>query len=74
MNGKGTCGAISHILRFSVPIKGCYVCRRVRERLHPHWVTNTVKLGGGTVMVWGCFTIEGIGPLVRVKGIMKQKV
>ena len=30
----------------------------------------TVKHGGGSVMVWGCISANGVGDLVRVDGIM----
>ena len=33
----------------------------------------TVKHGGGSIMVWGCFAGHKIGDLIRVCGIMKKE-
>jgi hypothetical protein len=33
----------------------------------------TVKYGGGSVMVWGCFSGCGTGDLVKINGIMKKE-
>ena len=33
----------------------------------------TVKHGGGSIMVWGCFAGHKIGDLIRVRGIMKKE-
>jgi len=33
-------------------------------------VSPTVKHGGGSMMVWGCFTVQGIGNLVRIEDIL----
>ena len=30
----------------------------------------TVKHGGGSIMLWGCFSVTGIGRLVRIEGKM----
>lgn len=35
-------------------------------------LTPTVKHGGGGVMVWGCFSGKGLGPLVKVDGKMNR--
>lgn len=49
-----------------------FVRRRVGERMVPQCVTSTVKHGGGSVMVWGCFAGSRVGDLYRVSGILKQ--
>ena len=36
----------------------------------PKSTFTTVKYGGGSVMLWGCFSSKGPGNLVRVHGIM----
>ena len=48
-----------------------YVRRRVGEEYLPQCVQQTVKFGGGSVMVWGCISCDGIGPIVIFKKILK---
>ena len=33
----------------------------------------TVKHGGGNIIFWGCFADSGVGPLVKINGIMKKE-
>ena len=49
-----------------------YVRRPVGKRFAKEYTIGTVKFGGGNIMVWGCFSWAGIGPLYRVNGIMDQ--
>lgn len=39
-----------------------------------HQVIETVKHGGGSLMVWGCFSYFGVGPLELIRGIMTKEV
>ena len=50
-----------------------FVRRRPGERYLEACLTPTVKHGGGSVMVWGCFTEEGVGELVKIDGIMRKE-
>ncbi|XP_075163221.1 uncharacterized protein LOC142235852 [Haematobia irritans] len=46
-----------------------YCCRRPGDTIQRHHV----KHGGGSIMVWGCFTWWHIGPLQKIDGIMKKE-
>jgi hypothetical protein len=51
-----------------------YVWRKKNESLAPQCIRPTVKGGGGSVMVWGCFSRSGPGPIHRIEGIMDAVV
>lgn len=50
-----------------------YYWHRPHETIQKHQVKETVKHGGGSLMVWGCFTWWHIGPLVKICGIMRKE-
>ena len=41
---------------------------------NPKFTKKTVKFGGGSIMVWGCFSYNGIGPLYWIKEIMTKEI
>lgn len=47
-------------------MKNFTVRRPINTRLKPEYCRGTVKHGGGSVMVWGCFSYSGIGPICQI--------
>jgi transposase len=45
-----------------------YCWKRPKDPLQDAHVKPTVKFGGGSIFVWGCFTSSGVGYLVRIEG------
>jgi transposase len=45
---------------------------RDSDSLQPHHVKQTVKHGGGSLMIWGCMTVNGPGNMVKITGKMDQ--
>lgn len=48
------------------------VNRRVGQRYQIRFTKPTVKFGGGSLMLWGCFSRNGVGSLVIIDGNLDQ--
>lgn len=51
-----------------------YVRHPPNKQLDPKYTLETIKHGGGNVMVWGAFSWHGVGPIIRIAGRMDQHV
>lgn len=49
-----------------------WIRRPEGSRYDPKYQLPTIKHGGGSVMVWSCFSAKGVGPLHRVVGILDR--
>ena len=45
-----------------------YVHRKVGEELSSECLKASVKFSGGSVMIWGMISGDGVGPLVWLQG------
>ena len=50
-----------------------HVWRKKGEAYNPKNTVPTVKHGGGSIMMWGCFASCGTGNIVKVDGIMLKE-
>ena len=50
-----------------------FVRRSVAERAREECIAATVKHGGGTVMIWGCFTGVRLGDIVKIDGTLRKE-
>lgn len=51
-----------------------YVRRPPCKEYDPRYTIKTVKHGGGNIMVWGCFSQNGVGPIHWIKETMTKEV
>lgn len=49
-----------------------YVRRPPNTEYDPRYTIKTVKHGGSSIMVWGCFSYRGVGPIHKIDGIMDK--
>ena len=49
-----------------------YIRRPINQDLNPKYTKTVVKHGGGSLMLWGCFSSFGVGPIRKINGIMDQ--
>uniref|UniRef100_A0A8R1HZ23 DDE_3 domain-containing protein n=1 Tax=Caenorhabditis japonica TaxID=281687 RepID=A0A8R1HZ23_CAEJA len=49
-----------------------WIRRPIGSRYAPQYQCPTVKHGGGSVIVWGCFSDTSMGPLKRIVGTMDR--
>jgi transposase len=47
---------------------------RDNETIQPHHVKATVKHGGGSIMIWGCMTAQGVGFMCQIIGKMNKEL
>ncbi len=71
--GKILCGLTRQKLNF---LKGVshYIWRKSNTAFQKKNIIPTVKYGGGSVMVWGCFAASGPGRLAVINGTMNSAV
>ena len=46
-----------------------YVWRPQNKAMDPRYTLPTVKHGGGSIMVWACFSSKGVGRIHLVVGL-----
>ena len=61
----------SKIVLFGGKVSRLYASRPPNIEFNPQFTAKTVKHGGSSIMVWGCFSYYGVGPIHRIETIIK---
>jgi len=64
----------SKIVLFGGKGSRSYVRRPPNTEYNPRFTCKTIKHGGSSIMVWGCFSYYGVGPIHWIRPIMDQNV
>jgi len=51
-----------------------WVWKKPGSALKDQYVSGTVKFGGGSLMVWGCMTPQGVGHMCKIDGRMDAEL
>ena len=51
-----------------------FVRRPPNKEFDPYYTKKTLKFGGGSIMVWGCFSSSGIGPIYLITDSMTANI
>ena len=51
-----------------------FVRRPSNKEFDPHYTKKTLKLGGGSIMVWECFLSSGIGSIYLITDTMTANI
>jgi hypothetical protein len=51
-----------------------WVWKRAGAPLQSQHILQTIKFGGGYVMIWGCMTTAGVGLMCRIEGKMDAEL
>lgn len=64
----------SKIVLFGGKGSRSFVRRPPNNEFNPQYTLKTVKHGGSSIMVWGCFSYQGVGPIYWIRTTMDAAV
>ena len=73
MNGKYVLGSVKSKVNLLGPDGRTFFRRPINQELHPHYVSPVVKHGGGWIMLWACFSWNGVGSIHKIYGILDKE-